>query len=141
VKIDFVILADGAHVAGDKLYVLGGGWTILWAAEFPTKHTAAIAVGAMVDWQETNHRHRIEIALLSEGKQLGEPLVGGEFEVGRPPGLPIGAAQRFMLAAPVSISLEEPGLYELVVRVDGADITSSPFQAVPVDQGQQRPKE
>jgi hypothetical protein len=131
-KVDFLILADGAQVAGDKLYVLGGGWTVVSALKFPVTHNASIAVGAMVDWQETNHKHSVEIALTSEGKQVGDPLVVGEFEVGRPPGMPAGASQRFMLAAPVSLNLQTTGLYEIVVRVDGADVAASCFQAIEV---------
>ncbi len=131
--VDFLILSDGAQVASDKLYVLGGGWTIVWAPDFPLTHNAAIAVGMMVDWPETNQKHSIEVALVTgDGQQVGEPLVGGDFEVGRPPGMPPGAAQRFMLAAAVALNLDKPGPYEIVVRVDGTDVTSASFQAMKV---------
>lgn len=129
-KVDFLILADGAQVAGDKLYVLGGGWTVVSAQKFPVNHNAAIAVGAMVDWQETNQKHVFEIALTSEGEQVGGPLVSGEFEVGRPPGMPAGASQRFMLAAAVSLALAAAGPYEIVVRVDSTAVATSSFQAI-----------
>src|SRR6266536_3343202 len=113
-EVDFVILADGAHVAGEKLYVLGGGWTNIWAREFPTVHQGSIAVGMMVPWNETNRRHSVEIVLLnSDGQQVGDPLVSGEFEVGRPPGMPQGVAQRFMVAATVNFAIQRPGQYEV----------------------------
>jgi hypothetical protein len=131
--VDFLILADGAQIAGDKLYVLGGGWTVVWAREFPVTHAAALALGMMVPWSSTNQKHSIEAALVSaDGEQLGDPLVAGEFEVGRPPGMPQGASQRFMLAAPVNLALEKPGAYDLVVRVDGTDVKSATFNAVQV---------
>lgn len=132
-KVDFLILADGAQVAGDKLYVLGGGWTIVWAVDFPVIHNAAVAVGMMVEWPETNQKHSIEVALVTgDGQQVGEPLVGGDFEVGRPPGMPPGASQRFMLAAAIALNLDKPGPYEIVVRIDGSDMTSASFQAMKV---------
>ena len=118
-KMDFLILADGAQVSGDKLYVLGGGWTIVWARDFPVTHPASLGIGMMVDWQETNQKHSIEVVLMSgDGEILGEPLVKGDFEVGRPPGIPQGQAQRFMITADVKLSLETPGPYEIVFRVD-----------------------
>ena len=130
-EVDFLILADGAHVAGDKLYVLGGGWSVVWAKEFPATHRGAIAVGMMVGWQETNQRHTIEVPLLSEdGTQIGDPLVVGDFEVGRPPGVKSGTAQRFMVAGTVDFRLEAPGGYEVVVRIDGTDTKRAPFTAV-----------
>lgn len=129
--VDFLILADGAQVAGDKLYVMGGGWTVVSSRDFPVAHGAAISVGMMVDWQETNQRHSVEVALLDgEGHQVGDPLVSGEFEVGRPPGIPAGTSQRFMLAGGVTLNLEKPGPYEIVVRVDGTDCKRAAFNAI-----------
>lgn len=134
-KLDFLVLADGAQVAGDKLYVLGGGWTVVWAREFPIVHPASLAIGLMVDWQETNEKHAIEVQLLDgDGESLGDPLVKGDFEVGRPPGIPPGLAQRFMIAANVNLSLAIPGPYIVVVRIDGTDIESTSFTAVTVGQ-------
>jgi hypothetical protein len=30
ISADFLILADSAQVQGDKLHMLGGGWTFIW---------------------------------------------------------------------------------------------------------------
>jgi hypothetical protein len=130
-EVDFLLLADGAQVSGEKLYVMGGGWTVVWSQTFPLAHNAALAVGVMVDWPQTNQRHSIEVALLTgDGQQIGPPLFGGEFEVGRPPGIPAGAAQRFMLAGSVVLNLEAPGLYEIVVRLNGTDVKTASFSAI-----------
>ena len=66
-----------------------------------------------------------------DGESVGEPLVKGDFEVGRPPGIPQGASQRFMIAANLTLSLETPGPYKIIVRVDGADEESASFTAAP----------
>lgn len=130
-EVDFLLLADGAQVAGDKLYVLGGGWTVLWGRSFPINHTIAVAVGIMVPWEETNQAHSVEILILSEdGNQIGQPLVSGQLEVGRPPGIPPGTAQRAMMAVSGPVSIESPGRYEVVVRVNGENMKHTAFTAV-----------
>ena len=129
--IDFLLLADGAHVAGDKLYVLGGGWTVIWARQFPVEHSATIALGMMVDWNETNEKHQIEGVLLSDdGQVIDDPLFRGDFEIGKPPGIPPGTAQRFMAAVPVTFRLEKEGGYVVSFRVDGTELRRSVFTAV-----------
>lgn len=130
-QVDFLILADGAQVAGDKVYILGGGWTIVWAREFPTTHRGSVAVGMLVDWMETNQQHQLEVVLLSDdGQQVGEPLVSGKFEVGKPPGITPGVSQRFMVAAGADFPLAKAGMYSVVVRIDGSDVSRTSFNAV-----------
>ena len=129
-EVDFLLLADGAQVAGDKLYVLGGGWTVLWGKSFPINHTLAVAVGIMVSWEETNQRHSVEVVILSEdGNQIGQPLVSGQLEVGRPPGAVVGTAQRAMMAVSGPASIESPGRYEVIVRINSKDMKRTVFTA------------
>ena len=85
IAADFLILADAAQVQGEKLYMLGGGWSMIWAREFPAQHNLAVAAGILVPWLETNVRHQFRIVVHAEDEtQFGE--VGGEFEQGRAPG-------------------------------------------------------
>ena len=86
---DFLILADAAQVQGEKLYLLGGGWAMIWAKEFPAQHQMAVAAGILVPWLETNAKHNFRIIVRAEDGTLFTD-VGGEFEQGRPPGLPPG---------------------------------------------------
>jgi hypothetical protein len=91
-----MLLADAAQVADGKLYVLGGGWDVIGPQIGPT----AIAMLMQVPWDQTNRRHRWRLELVdSDGEPVvvptpmggQEPItVGGEFEVGRPPGIPPG---------------------------------------------------
>jgi hypothetical protein len=88
-----MLLCDAAQEVGGKLYVLGGGWSVIWIPNVPTP--VALAVKLAVPWDETNRPHEVRAQLLTED---GEPVdigtgpmaAGGNIEVGRPPGLKPG---------------------------------------------------
>ena len=102
-----MLLADSAQVAEGKLYVLGAGWDQIGPGPMPS----AIALLFQVPWDLTNKRHRWRMELVDSD---GEPVVlptpmgreepvqlQGEFEVGRPPGVPAGTS----LNVPAAITL------------------------------------
>ena len=88
-----LLLCDYAEALNGKLYVMGGGWSSLFAANQPV--TTAVAALVSVPWDRTNLLHRVRLELLTDD---GEPveiegqnvLIEGEFEVGRPPGVKPG---------------------------------------------------
>lgn len=133
VTVDFLILADAAQKQGDKLYMLGGGWSSIWATDFPVQHQLAVAAGILVPWMETNHKHQFRIRLRTEdGTALGE--LGGEFEQGRPPGLPPGSTQRVIITVNMTLRLEKPIEAVAELLIDGQVARNVPFRVV------QRPK-
>lgn len=92
---------------GEKLYVLGGGWSLIWAQTFPAQHQFAMAAGILVPWLETNSRHSFRLHVRTdEGVTLGD--FGGDFEQGRPAGLPAGTTQRVMLAVNMTLQFAAP---------------------------------
>lgn len=129
ISVDFLILSDAAQVQGDKLYMLGGGWSIIWAKSFPARHQVAVAAGILVPWLETNARHRFRIRAQAEGgTTLGE--IGGEFEQGRPAGMPAGATQRVMLTATMNLQFERPGDVSVEFWLDDVMAKAVPFRTV-----------
>lgn len=109
-----MLLADAAQAIGGKLYILGGGWSITG----PGPAAMAIALKIEVDWNEANRKHKLRLALLTEDEQsvrvpgpAGDQAVevGGEFEVGRPPGLRPGTALDFAIAINVQPLPLPPG--------------------------------
>lgn len=88
-----LLLADSAQAVAGKLYILGGGWSIIG----PDPTPMAIAVKIEVPWDETNKKHEIRLELIdSDGHGFvpegeDEPIVlNAGFEVGRPAGVKVG---------------------------------------------------
>jgi hypothetical protein len=127
ITCDFLILADAAQVQGEKLYMLGGGWTTVWAKTFPTQHRLAVAAGILVPWLETNTRHDFRIHVRTdEGTKLSE--VGGHFEQGRSAGLPAGSTQRVMLTANLAMRFDQPCDVAAELWLDETLAKSVPFR-------------
>jgi len=91
-----MLLADAAQAMENKLYVIGGGWSVL-RGQVPT----ALAILVKVPWDQTNTKHQLRLDLVdSDGRpvQLTGPLgdqpvvIENELEVGRPPGVAPGAS-------------------------------------------------
>ncbi len=135
-EVEWLILADSAQVVGNKLYLLGGGWDWLTVnRDFPTNQRCAVALSVKVPWNETNVKHNFEIEVVAEDSASEEPKsllkLGGQFEAGRPPGIPLGQEQRIQLAVEMSLKLESPCTMEIVARLDGTDEGRAHFRVVP----------
>lgn len=92
-----MLLCDAAQVADGKLYILGGGWSLVGPDPMPS----AVALKIDVDWTEAGSPHHWELYLIDEDgqpvlveTQEGSPRpmeVRGDFEVGRPGTVPEGS--------------------------------------------------
>jgi|ERR1700733_9307206 hypothetical protein len=91
-----MMLCDAAQVADGKLYVLGGGWSLVGPDPMPS----AVALKIDVDWTEAGSEHHWELFLVDEDGHPAlvdtpegpRPLeVRGEFRVERPPTVPEGS--------------------------------------------------
>jgi hypothetical protein len=121
-----MMLADHAEVAEGKLFINGGGWTVIGPGPVPF----AIALIIEVPWDRANTKHSFRLELLdSDGEAATvetpdgtQPIVGeGEFEVGRPPGVKPGTP----LAIPLALNFVPPppippsGQYVWHLSIDG----------------------
>ena len=91
-----LLLCDFAEAVNGKLYVMGGGWNILFAPGQPV--TMSVAAVIAVPWDRTNQSHQLTLELLTNDGQAVEidgqtVAVTGEFELGRPPGIKPGSSQ------------------------------------------------
>jgi hypothetical protein len=125
-----LLLCDHAEAINGKLYVMGGGWTVLYAADRP----ANVSVAAMVavPWDQTNTRHKIGLELLDgEGSPVevgGQAIaLGGEFEVGRPPGVKPGTSFNTPFVWNVAGLTLPEGAYEWKLLLDGEPQASRAF--------------
>jgi hypothetical protein len=129
--IEFLAIADAAEVVNQKLYVLGGCWTVWHSPVYPAPARLAIAVGIEVGWDETNQRQPVHISIVDADGNGIVPDISAQVEVGRPPGIAAGVTQRALLAINAGLQLPRPGRYEVRVAVgqNGAQRTVS-FEAV-----------
>jgi hypothetical protein len=120
-----MLLADAAQAIDNKLYVLGGGWSITG----PDPSPSAIALSLKVPWDESNRRHDLRIELLdADGDAVltgpapdAQPVViESQFEVGRPPGLRPGTPIDLAIAINLGpMTLPPGGRFEWRLTIDG----------------------
>lgn len=127
--IDYLMLCDAAQVVQGKLYVMGGGWDR--APRFvsgepgrpvpPT--TFALAVGLLVDWNDTNRPLNVRVAIeeIDEAPPLFE--MKAQVMVGRPPDAPPGNPLRHLVAFPVAVIFPAARTYCVRGTVDDAPPT------------------
>ncbi len=109
-----VMLADFAQAVNGKLYIMGGGWSIIGPGPSPS----ALAIKIEVPWTETNRSHELKVELLdSDYRAVEVPMPGGNsplvlkgaFEVGRPPGMIQGSSMDVPIAFNIGAIPLEPG--------------------------------
>jgi hypothetical protein len=126
-----MLLCDFAEAVNGKLYISGGGWTIVRG---PNPLDCSVAVSIAVPWTQTNQKHKLILELLGEDGQIptgpdGKPIqVEGEFEVGRPtgvvPGDPISNSLSFRLQG---LDLET-GSYSFSLKINGTEVAKTRFR-------------
>src|SRR5581483_3231507 len=118
------------------LYLMGGGFDIVWAPTFPFSPRFAFGAILRVPWNDTNRKLPIEgLIETTDGEELGWRM-GGELEAGRPAGKR-GGDVTVVIAGPVQFQVDEPTGFVLKLRFAGEErsialaVAVPPFQVVP----------
>ena len=116
-------------VSDGKLTIVGGGWS----QTGPEPAPFGIGLLIQVPWDQANTLHVFRVELLDadgaavsfdeddiDSESESDPSVqfGGEFEVGRPPGLKPGTPLDFPVAVNSAPLPLEPGRYEWRLTID-----------------------
>lgn len=129
-KLSTLLLADHAEAVNGKLYVTGGCWDRLFAAQLPTQHPhLSLAACILVPWNSTNQKHSIEVKLTDEDGHdvLPQPFTA-QFEVGRPPGVPAGSDITTLFVINFNaLSLPKTGRYAFTFSVGGEELGRTAF--------------
>lgn len=128
------MVADSAQAVEGKLYLLGGAWNLLRFPQYPATIPVGLAIAIDVDWNETNQKHAFEVRFVDADEGRLDPTIGGEFEVGRPPGAIPGTDQRVVLAVNAPLTITRPGSYAAVLYLAGEERSRTRFNAVQVSQ-------
>jgi hypothetical protein len=128
-----MLLCDAAQMMGGKLYILGGGWSIIFSQGQPLM--MALAVKLSVPWDQSNAPVSIRAALVDEDGDAvdvgqGPVQAAGTIEVGRPPGLKAGTALDAPFVLPISGLVLEPGGYFWTLEVHGTERARTPFRVL-----------
>lgn len=120
-----MLLCDAAQVADGKLYILGGGWSLIGPDPMPT----GVAMKIDVDWSEVDRAHHWELYLLDQDGQPvmaetpdgAQPIeVRGDFEVARPESVPVGSPVDVALALNFGpLPLSPSSRYSWRLAIDG----------------------
>ena len=130
VEVEWLILADSAHMTGGKLYMLGGGWDRLTVNSLPAKRSLAVAIAFRIPWNETNRQHAFQLEISDEDGDVNV-ATDSRFEVGRPAGIPPGQPQRVQAVVDVDATFEKLGTYVITARIDSEDERAVRFNVTP----------
>lgn len=132
-----MLLCDYAQAVGGKLYIVGGGWSILTKVQ--PRANMSLAVKLSVPWSRANERIHIEASLVTDqgekvtqaGEEGDQPVrAEGDLELGRPPGLRHGTP----LDATFVLNFEgldlDVGGYVWELRLGDQRAARAPFQIV-----------
>jgi len=134
-EIEFLIIADAVEAVGGKLYMIGGAWDRWNSRTYPSPIRVGIAIGLLVPWDETNQKHSISVSIVDADGGRVVPEMGADVEVGRPPGMRAGSAQRAVLAINAGFPLASPGRYEVCVAGPNGVEKTVTFDAVLAGRG------
>jgi hypothetical protein len=123
------MLADAATVSDGKLYVMGGGWNMLFAPAFPATHPSlALVLTFRFEWDDAQRTIPISVDLIHEdGKSVG---VGGtgSLRVAPGPHLPKGAPFYDSLAQTFyNLRFESEGVYSFRVMSGDNELADVPI--------------
>lgn len=129
-----MLLCDAAHAVGGKLYVLGGGWSML--SKVQPRANMALAVKLNVPWSRANERIHIDAVLITdEGEavmqEADQPVrAEGDLELGRPPGLRHGTPLDATFVLDFQGLDLDPGGYVWELRLGSEIAARVPFQVI-----------
>jgi len=120
-----MLLCEAAQIADQKLYILGGGISIMGPDPVPS----AVAIKIDVAWHETDVAHHLELFLedadgrpvMIETPEGTQPVEGrAEFHVTRPDAVPEGTSADMMMTFPLPPLPLAPGArYIWRLTIDG----------------------
>lgn len=133
--LDFVLLADAASMAEGKLHVHGGAITRFNVPQFPFHvPTVAIVIRMILEEGDVGRERTIALDWFRDGEPIPPVSIEGPIQPNPPLVAVEGEEVSAIVVATVNgLPLDEPGLYELVVRLDGEVISRKPVPAVRVE--------
>ena len=129
-RIEYALLADAAQAVGGKVFVLGGGWNLFRAANYPAPVHLAIAMGLGFSSDEVGIKYPLNVVIADEAGVPIIPEMKGQVETGQlAMDSPKGASVKIPVAINVNMSVPHPGTYGIVVTA-GSSTAQLSFEAI-----------
>lgn len=122
-ELIFAFLADHASLADGKLYVLGGGFSILQLAELPSRTTFASIAAFRFNAADAGRSHSVELRLADTAGKLHMAPQTLTFQMGAEPP-PQGEDVTVPTATYMQPMFAEPGAYSVEYWYDGKMLES-----------------
>ncbi len=98
--------------------------------DYPYERAVAIVGMIRVPWTETNVEHTFQLSVRDDDGTDLMPMASGAFKAGRQADLTPGASQLVTVALGARLKLDRPGIYHVVVNINGADRRHIQFEAI-----------
>lgn len=129
-KVEYVVLADGAQAVGGKLYILGGGWSIFYAQAFPAPINIGLGVNVSYTSNELGMTYPWSVTIADEAGIPIVPEMNSQVQVPQPsPGLPSVFVNRLPFAMQIGLAVPRPGKYTITVKF-GSSTVKTDFDAI-----------
>jgi hypothetical protein len=129
-KIEYVVLADAAQAVGGKLYILGGGWTLFRAVNFPAPAQIALAMSISYTAAEAGRQISLRIAVADEAGVPIAPEMNTQIPAGPAnPDLPADIDLQLCFAANMGLMVPRAGRYTILVTA-GSSSLATHFTAI-----------
>ena len=133
-RIEYALLADAAQAVGGKVFILGGGWNVFRAPNYPAPVQLAIAMGLSFTSNEVGIKYPLNVVIADEAGVPIVPEMKGQVETGQPaPDVPKGTSVKVPVAINMNMPLPHPGTYGIVVTAGSSNAQLS-FEAIFVGQ-------
>ena len=124
VSIESLMLANHVESADGRLFISGGGWSILQRPVpqngGPALSHLGVAVIVAVPWHQTNLQHKLTIELRDEDANTMASITA-PITVGRPAGLRPGMRQYANVGLSMDTVFPHQGGFEIVARIEGSE--------------------
>jgi hypothetical protein len=131
-ELDFAVLANAAQVGNDRLIsLLGGGWDTATLSEdaFPVGLVLTVVFRLLLDQDELEGKFTGEVAVQREdGERLASVTFALEMHPTEEHDLPPGWKSSVPFVIPVPVQIPEPGIYAVVIALDGQALKTIPLR-------------
>lgn len=129
-KIEYVVLADGAQAVGGKLYILGGGWNVFYAQAFPAPINIGLGINVSYTSNEFGMTCPWSVTIADEAGIPIMPEMNSQVQIPQlPRGLSNVLVNRLPFAMQIGVAVPRPGKYTITVRF-GSSTVKTDFDAI-----------